>query len=658
MNYLDWFIVFLTVVLTVISAIITKSCTRSVADFLAANRCAGRYVLGISDGMANLGAISVIAMFEMYYQSGFSGYWWSIIWIPISMFIAMSGWVVYRFRQTQALTVAQFFEMRYSKNFRIFAGIIAFVSGIINFGIFPAVGTRFFMYYCHLPSYFNFFNLEISVYPILMGILLSLSLLFVYLGGQIAVMVTDFIQSIFCMFVGIAIMLYFVSKFDWNTVTATMSALPAGKSLLNPFDSNNVEGFNLSYFLIISFGMFYGTMAWQGSQGYFAAAKNPHESKMGRVVGEWRRSLTNIPILILPIIAFVVMHNPEFKASSDLAGNLLNSIDNNALRQQQTVAVALSYCLPHGMLGAFCAFMVCAFLGNHNSYMHSWGSILVQDVILPLRKGSPLNNQQHLRLLRIAICFVAIFIYCFSLLFTLKDFILMFFNITGAIFTGGAGSAIIGGLYWKRGTTLGAWAAMITSIVGSVTGIAIQQLYNDFPLNGTQMFFGVMLLSMAVYIGAAFIGDKRTYDLNKLLHRTEGSSSGSRVSVISVIKRYFNSVVCFGPEFSKSDKWICAGTILWTLSLVATFIIINVVGLIWVLGDDDWMNIWKIWIYVFLVMSLFVTIWLTWGGLRDMIDLFRTLKLKKRDFSDDGTVSLPEIKKTIPPVLLGIEDNN
>jgi hypothetical protein len=51
----------------------------------------------------------------------------------------------------------------------------------------------------------------------------------------------------------------------------------------------------------------------------------------------------------------------------------------------------------------------------------------------------------------------------------------MFFAITGAIFTAGAGAAIIGGLYWKRGTTSGAWAALIIGAVLSVSGIIIQQ---------------------------------------------------------------------------------------------------------------------------------------------------------------------------------------
>ena len=51
--------------------------------------------------------------------------------------VAVSGWVIYRYRETRALTLAQFFEMRYNRKFRVFTGFIAFFAGLLNFGIFP-----------------------------------------------------------------------------------------------------------------------------------------------------------------------------------------------------------------------------------------------------------------------------------------------------------------------------------------------------------------------------------------------------------------------------------------------------------------------------------------------------------------------------------------
>ena len=129
--------------------------------------------------------------------------WWGLSQGIIILMLTMSGWVIYRFRSTRCLTLAQFFEKRYSRKFRIFTGIVAFTAGIINFGIFPAVGAQFFISYCGLPESF----IGIPVFPLVMIILLSISLYFVYTGGQIAVIIADFFQGIFATFVLIVVVL-------------------------------------------------------------------------------------------------------------------------------------------------------------------------------------------------------------------------------------------------------------------------------------------------------------------------------------------------------------------------------------------------------------------------------------------------------------------
>jgi len=115
--------------------------------------------------------------------------------MPVQLIIGLTGWVTYRFRQTRALTMAQFFEMRYSKRFRIFAGSICFISGIVNFGIFPAVGANFFINFCGFSEHFSVFGLTFSTFHILALGLVSIALYFAMVGGQIAVMTTDFLQA-------------------------------------------------------------------------------------------------------------------------------------------------------------------------------------------------------------------------------------------------------------------------------------------------------------------------------------------------------------------------------------------------------------------------------------------------------------------------------
>ncbi|MDR3625244.1 MAG: hypothetical protein P4L45_00340, partial [Ignavibacteriaceae bacterium] len=152
---IDWLIVIICISVLFFCVQLSKKFVKSVVDFLSAGRAAGRYMITVSQGMAFIGAITIVGQWEMNYIAGFVLRWWEFIMGGVLLVMTVSGWVIYRFRQTRALTIAQFLEMRYSRNFRVFAGILAFVSGLLNFGIFPAVSARFIIYFCGFPLTFK-----------------------------------------------------------------------------------------------------------------------------------------------------------------------------------------------------------------------------------------------------------------------------------------------------------------------------------------------------------------------------------------------------------------------------------------------------------------------------------------------------------------------
>ena len=146
------------------------------------------------------------------------------------------------------------------------------------------------------------------------------------------------------------------------------------------------------------------------------------------------------------------------------------------LQTQMTVPMVLRQILPVGLTGLFFAMMMFLMISTDTTYLHSWGSIFIQDVILPFRKKA-LSPQAHLNLLRISIVGVAVFAWVFSFYFGQVTYILMFFSLTGAIYAGGAGSAIIGGLYWKKGTAAAAWLAMIVGGGVATAGFLIMKFW-------------------------------------------------------------------------------------------------------------------------------------------------------------------------------------
>jgi SSS family solute:Na+ symporter len=638
LTWIDWGIVAAVFAVVIGSVIVSKPLMRSVSDFLAAGRTGGRYLLSLSQGAASLGAITIVAHLEMNYIAGFNMRWWEMVMAVVVVGISVSGWVLYRFRQTRALTMAQFFEIRYSRSFRIFAGALAFVSGIINFGIFPAVSARFFIYFCGLPKTIDILGLEVSTFALIMVVILWIPLYFVFSGGQIAVMITDFLQGIFVNGVFVVIVIVLMLKTDWGQIFQALSQAPANASLVNPFHTGSTKDYNFWYFFIGMIGVIYNKLSWQGTQAYNASAKSAHEAKMGDVLANWR----GIPqwglfLVLVPIVAYTFWHGAGYAEAAASVRPVLDGLGTEAMRAQLVVPLALTKLLPVGLMGAFAAVMLAAAVGCNETYLHSWGCIFIQDVIQPIRK-KPFAPADHLKVLKLSILGVAVFSFFFSLLFQQSEKILLFFAITGAIFVGGSGAVIIGGLYWKRGTTAAAWAAMIVGAVLSVGGVVIHQIKPDFFING-QMFWGLaMAASSLVYVVVSLSGGRgKAFDMDKLLHRGKHLIR-EEYTVVDAAPVKGWKVLGMGREFTRWDKVIYIATYAWTASWVVVFVTGTVLNLTREVSTAAWLGFWKTYTMIYLGVSILVFFWFSIGGIINLKDMIRTLRVVKRDHTDQGFV--------------------
>ena len=647
---LDWLIVACLLGCLVAIALASRRYSHSVSDFLAGNRCAGRYLLTMSEGAAGLGMVGMVANFEQFYHAGFAASWWGNILAPVGLVIALSGWVVYRFRETRALTMAQFFEMRYSRRFRIFAGILAWFSGILNYGIFPSIVARFLIYFCGIPQHLSVWGISVPAFPLVMLVMLSFAVIFTTCGGMITVMITDFCQAQFINLAFLVVMVVLFVRFSWSTIVATLVAAPAHHSMVNPFDQSGVEDFNVWFFLILAFKLIYNCLGWQGTQGFNASAKSPHEAKMARVLAEWRNGVTFLMIMLMPICAYVLLHGPDFAAQAAAVQSSLSGIPDAQLRGQVTVPISLVHILPSGVAGLLLAAMIAAAIGNDSTCLHSWGSIFIQDVILPFRK-TPISTEMHLRLLRGSIIGVATFAFFFSLVFPLRDFIFMYFLITGAVYLGGSGAVIVGGLYWKRGTTAAAWASLIVGGVFASGGAGLRiawphierlrQITPEFPINGAWMALIASLIAICVYIGVSLATCRAPFDLDRILHRGVYAITGSPGATASALPRW-KKRLGISEEFTRGDQCIYFFKISWTLFWFTTFLIGSVWAMLGHITDPQWAHWWLFTIMLSATVGFITIVWFLWGGVRDLREMLSILKGEKIDPNDDGTVPVEQ----------------
>ncbi len=293
-----------------------------------------------------------------------------------------------------------------------------------------------------------------------MALLISANLFFVTLGGQLTAMVVDCVEGLISGLMLLALMIGVCYVFKWNQMATAMTSMPPGHSLINPFDAFKTQDFNIVYVLLGLVSGIYGYMAWQGNSGFNSSAFNPQEAKMGKVLGQWRMFARSCSLTLLAFGAMTYMHHPSFFTSwsceRECRGCFCCEADSPQPDRSYLSRYGSTFLMESGRA---CLPPLCS--------LPPWRAIPATYTpgaafscrmsCCPHPPGRAIDHrcppEQHLRWLRRSIIGVGFFAFGFGILWTQDDYILMFMAVTGAIFLGGAGSCIVGGLYWSRGTT-------------------------------------------------------------------------------------------------------------------------------------------------------------------------------------------------------------
>ena len=638
MHWIDWTLLALPLLLMAGIVSYSHRFTHTVADFISGGRCAERYLLAVA---ANTGAIVFVALFEVIGKSGFVLNWWNYITPPIFLIVGIYGFVGYRMRETRALTLAQFFELRYSKSFRVFAGILGAVSGLACDGIIAAIEARFFVYFLGLPETLHLGSFAVDTYVPLMGIFLAIAGGISLCGGFVAIMLIDCVEGIFAQVFFLLLIYTLLTMFSWTQISTELGNRPPGESMFNPFDAGKVQDFNLSFVVMNTVLAIYAAGAWRNDNGNDTAPINAHEGRMGALLGQWRNIGINEVTLLLGICGITFLGHHDFAAQAAVAKDQISHISQAQIQKQMLIPVSISHFLPPRIKDVFCMILLLEMVVGTGNRGQSWSSIVIQDVIVPLRK-KPLPTRHHLFLLKLSVVCVLVFFFLFGTFFRQTQYVIMWFTIASAIFMGGAGSVIIGGLYWKKGTTAGAWCSLISGSTLAVSGILARQINPECPLNGLQVSFIAALSSITSYIVVSLFTCQKDFDMDRMLHR--GKYAAVKKLTGEETKQYAASnlllrAIGIDKDFSLGDKFIAVGLFVWMLTWFSVF----VVGTIWNLlapwSASTWMSYWHVTaIGIPIAITIVTAVWFTWGGTRDIIRLFHRLKRKKANALDDGTV--------------------
>ena len=255
----------------------------------------------------------------------------------------------------------------------------------------------------------------------------------------------------------------------------------------------------------------------------------------------------------------------------------------------------------------------------------------------------------------------------------------MFFAITGAIWAG-AGIVITLGLYWKRGTTAGAYAALISGAVIATSAIIAQQLWASdiypaldragmvpqldvlldtlsrpfhpyivwrmnplkFPINSAEIGFICTMITILLYVGISLATCKEPFDMDRMLFRGRYSDREPEEKKPFSLKRLlFEQIVGIDKQYTTGDKVLA-----WSVfgySFVYSFGLCFVLVVVW-----NFFTPWPIeyWVNYFFIKQLLVagiialisTFWFGICGTKDLLRLYRDLDKKTVNELDDGRV--------------------
>ncbi len=449
MNFqlLDWIILTGYLLVTVFVGIRAKRYVEDMEGYFVAGRRV-KVALGTATLIATeIGIVTFMYLAELGYVTGFSAFVMGIIGVAGYMVIGTSGFIVSGLRRLRVITIPEFYELRYNRRVRLLGGILLFLGGVLNMGIFLKMDGIF------LTEVMGFGP---GVLIVMMTLMLIVVISYTILGGMFSVVITDFMQFVvlsFGMLVATVFVLIHVSLAD----IATAVVRNFGEAGVNPVVNPRFGWTFIVWMLIGSVAI--SALNQPAASKSFASAS----PEVGRKVFLYTGITLGGRYMI-----------PMFWGAAALAmyGPSLNSM--------VAMPRLLGAVVPSGFLGLMVAGMLAASMSTYSAYMLAWGSVATRDIIAPL-SGRTFSEKTTITLTRLITGAIGAFMLVFGLYYEIPATAFQFAAITGAMYAAGAFGCVAAGLYWKKANVVGAYASLALGGLAPVVFLVLSLVQATLP---------------------------------------------------------------------------------------------------------------------------------------------------------------------------------
>jgi len=357
------------------------------------------------------------------FTNGLSGIWYQWLWLPVTPFYWLIAPIFRRFR---AITTADVFEARFSPSVAMLYAVIGMMNLTINIGVMLKGSSAVID-----ASTRGLINSNVAI--------AAMTVMFVaygMAGGLSAAIITDFIQGILTIifsFLLLPLVLNAVGGLEGLRASIT------DKSMLSLVAPAEIGFF---YIAVLSFNALVGIVTQPHTMGNCAAGRTESEGRVGFMFGTMVKRICTVAWCLTGVAGIVYF-----------AGENIDPDETYGL----LAAGFLPKIIP-GILGLFLAALLASVMSSCDSFMIASSGLFTENIY---KRIKPNKTQKHYVLVgRITALIIVSGGVCFAYwLPTVVRGLEIFWKIAPIM-----GIAFWLGLFWRRTTTQGAWAATLTAL--------------------------------------------------------------------------------------------------------------------------------------------------------------------------------------------------
>ena len=423
LELIDWAVIIVYLVgITFIGLWAVKK-VRSAASFFIGDRKFGKVMMAFFMFGSGTHSDQAVSVASKTYQVGVSGIWYQWLWLFVTPFF----WLIAPFfRRMRAVTTGDYFEIRYGRSVSGLYAVMGILPLLVAIGV-MLKGSGVMVEAVSGGAISS--NLAIIVMTVMFVI-------YGVAGGLSAAIATNFVQGILTIVLSFLILPFALAKVGGMSGLRQSISDPDMLSLVSPGE------ITLFYIIIIAFNALVAWVTMPETMANCAAGKTEMEGRIGVTVGIFGKRICTIAWMLTGLCAVVMytqLGDPDL-AYGTMARDLLPGI-------------------APGLIGLFIACMLASVMSTCDSLMVVASALFTENIYKKFFVVGKADKHYTLigRIVSALVVFLGIFV-AFNLESVVKG--LEFYWMVSALM----GIAFWIGLYWRRATVAGVWAATLTSL--------------------------------------------------------------------------------------------------------------------------------------------------------------------------------------------------